>query len=150
MLWCSAEVFFQSLRCIRWLRLSTKRYQCLQCGSVLSVALLNRSLRFVYVCVYDTLPVTQCRRIFFFSSVSLLFIYSSYCSACSTLPQANRPLLVTRLIHTRHYRSATCDGSTMAAIAVTHRAPPTLQLHRSITGGSSNYDARFRRPTIQG
>ena len=96
--------FFQLLRCIRSLRLCTKRYQCLQCGSVLSVALLNRSLRFVYVSVCDTPSVTQCRRIFFFSSVSLLFIYSN-CSACSTLPQANRPLLVTRQIHTRHYWS---------------------------------------------
>ena len=48
------------------------------------------------------------------------------------------------------YRSVTCDGSTSAAIAVTHRAPSSLQLHRFITGGSSNYDARFSRPTIQG
>ena len=35
------------------------------------------------------------------------------------------------------YRSATCSGSTTAAIAVTYRSPPSLQLHRLITGGFS-------------
>ena len=120
---------FQSLRCIRSLRLSTERYQCFQCASVLSVALSNWSLRFVSV--YDTLPVTQCRRIFFFSSVSLLFIYSSYCSACSTLPQANRPVLVTRLIHT-HTSLLIClytdRPHVMAQLqprSPSHIAPPT-------------------------
>jgi len=58
---------------------ATLEYKTLPVHSVRkssSVALSNRSLRFVYVYDYDTLSVTQCGRIFFFSSVFLLFIYS--------------------------------------------------------------------------
>jgi hypothetical protein len=97
---------FQSLRCIRSLRLSTKR------TSAFSAEVFFRSLCYIYgrfvLFMFMFMIHDQWLSADVFSSfllVSLLFIYSSYCSACLTVPQTNRPLLVTRLILTRHYWS---------------------------------------------
>jgi hypothetical protein len=145
---------FQSLRCIRSLRLSTKLYQCLQCGSVLSVALLNTVASFcLCLCLWYTTS-DSVQTYFLLLCLFCLFtpdivlpaqLYLKQIGPCWSPDWSTQ--VTTGLVV---YRSATCDGSTTAAIAVTYRASSSLQLHRSIMGGSSKYDARFRRPTIQG
>ena len=64
---------FQSLRCIRSLRSSTKRYQCIQCGSVLSVALLYTVASLSLCLWYTTSDSVQTYFLLFFLCLFCLF-----------------------------------------------------------------------------